>query len=97
MKTITILLATLSLGLQPLCADEMLFPQHPSVLRATDFGVDLADNGHDDTEALQKAISQHLTDSPRKLLYLPAGVYNLSKPIRPVRNDGKEHCRQARH
>jgi len=51
------------------------------IVNPVEFGVDLADNGNDDTAALQAAIYAAVDTNDNRVLYLPAGTYNVSDTL----------------
>lgn len=59
-------------------ADGIVFPKDPGVLNVKDYGAK-GDGRHDDTAAIQKALSAY--PDGRRIVYLPNGVYRITDTL----------------
>ncbi len=91
LRLIAMLAVILSAG--SLAGEEMRFPDDPrAILNVKSECGAVGDGVADDSEALQKAIETSYADGVSRFVYLPNGVYKITRELvfRPKGSDGKE-------
>ncbi len=87
-NSLLLMLAIATAAVGSLSGENIVFPPESGVIDVTKaYDVDSADNGHDDTAGIQKAVAENIHKG--RVLYFPNGVYNISAPIDWKREDGQ--------
>lgn len=60
-------------------AENIQFPTDAGAINIVNYGIDVSDNENDDTDAIQRAISDHIDQN--KIIFFSNGTYNISKTL----------------